>query len=38
MHTGRGPATVEYTSGGWETIFGGVKALLETGEPLAVSM
>jgi uncharacterized protein YndB with AHSA1/START domain len=31
LHTGRGPATVEYTSGGWETILGGLKELLETG-------
>jgi uncharacterized protein YndB with AHSA1/START domain len=30
-HTGRGPATIEYTSGGWETIFAGLKELLETG-------
>jgi len=29
-HTGRGPATLAYTSGGWETIFGGLKELLET--------
>ena len=38
IHTGRGPATMDYTSGGWETILGGMKALLETGEPLVVSM
>ena len=38
VHTGRGPATMEYTSGGWETILGGMKALLETGEALTVSM
>jgi uncharacterized protein YndB with AHSA1/START domain len=33
-HTGRGPATLEYTSGGWETIGAGL-ALLETGEVAA---
>jgi uncharacterized protein YndB with AHSA1/START domain len=31
-HTGRGPATLDYTSGGWETILGGMKELLETGQ------
>ncbi len=36
VHTGRGPATMDYTSGGWETILGGMKALLETGEAVAV--
>lgn len=30
VHTGRGPATMDYTSGGWETILGGLKELLET--------
>lgn len=34
-HTGRGPATRAYTSGGWETILGGMKELLETGEVVA---
>jgi hypothetical protein len=37
-HTGRGPATMEYTSGGWETILGGLKALLETGSVGAAAM
>lgn len=37
-HTGRGPATIEYTSGGWETILGGLKELLETGEVAAAVM
>jgi len=36
-HTGRGQATMDYTSGGWETILGGLKALLETGEAVAPS-
>jgi uncharacterized protein YndB with AHSA1/START domain len=31
-HSGRGPATMAYTSGGWETIFAGLKELLETGQ------
>ena len=38
IHTGRGPATKEYTSGGWETILDGLKALLETGEVVAAGM
>jgi uncharacterized protein YndB with AHSA1/START domain len=38
IHTGRGPATIEYTSGGWETIFGGLKELLETGSVAAAAM
>ena len=38
IHTGRGPATIEYTSGGWETILGGLKELLETGEVAAAAM
>jgi len=38
VHTGRGPASVEYTSGGWETILGGMKEMLETGEAVAVPM
>ncbi len=37
IHTGRGPATIEYTSGGWETILGGLKELLETGEVAAAA-
>ena len=37
-HTGRGPATREYTSGGWETILGGLKELLETGQVGAAAM
>jgi uncharacterized protein YndB with AHSA1/START domain len=37
-HTGRGPATVEYTTGGWETIFAGLKELLETGSVVGASM
>jgi uncharacterized protein YndB with AHSA1/START domain len=37
-HSGRGPATIEYTSGGWETIFAGLKELLETGSVVAVWM
>ena len=38
LHTGRGPATMEYTSGGWETILGGLKELLETGQVAAAAM
>lgn len=38
IHTGRGPATMEYTSGGWETILGGLKELLETGVMGAAAM
>jgi uncharacterized protein YndB with AHSA1/START domain len=38
LHTGRGPATMEYTSGGWETIFAGLKELLETGQVVAAAM
>ncbi len=38
IHTGRGPATIEYTSGGWETILGGLKELLETGQVGAAAM
>lgn len=38
IHTGRGPATREYTSGGWETIFGGLRELLETGEVVSAAM
>ena len=38
IHTGRGPATMEYTSGGWETILGGLKELLETGQVAAAAM
>jgi len=38
IHTGRGPATIEYTSGGWETILGGLKELLETGQVAAAAM
>jgi uncharacterized protein YndB with AHSA1/START domain len=38
IHSGRGPATLEYTSGGWETILGGLKELLETGELAAAAM
>jgi uncharacterized protein YndB with AHSA1/START domain len=30
-HTGRGPATLEYTSGGWETILAGLKEMIEAG-------
>jgi uncharacterized protein YndB with AHSA1/START domain len=37
-HTGRGPATIEYTSGGWETIFAGLKELLETGSVVGAAM
>jgi uncharacterized protein YndB with AHSA1/START domain len=37
-HTGRGPATLAYTSGGWETIFGGLKELLETGQVVGAAM
>jgi uncharacterized protein YndB with AHSA1/START domain len=35
VHTGRGPATMEYTSGGWETILGGLKQLLEAGSTVS---
>jgi uncharacterized protein YndB with AHSA1/START domain len=38
VHTGRGPAAMEYTSGGWETILGGLKELLETGQVVAAAM
>lgn len=38
VHTGRGPATMDYTSGGWETILGGMKELLEAGTAVAASM
>ena len=38
IHTGRGPATMDYTSGGWETILGGLKELLETGQVAAGAM
>ena len=37
-HTGRGPATIEYTSGGWNTILGGLKELLETGQVVGAAM
>src|SRR5207247_9214148 len=37
-HTGRGPATIEYTSGGWETIFGGLKELLESSSVVGAGM
>jgi uncharacterized protein YndB with AHSA1/START domain len=38
IHTGRGPVTMEYTSGGWETILGGLKELLDTGQVVAAAM
>ncbi len=38
VHIGRGPATAAYTSGGWETILGGLKELLETGQAVAAPM
>jgi uncharacterized protein YndB with AHSA1/START domain len=38
IHSGRGPATTAYTSGGWETIFGGLKELLETGQVVGAAM
>ena len=37
-HTGRGPATLDYTSGGWETIGAGLKELLETGQVVGAGM
>jgi len=37
-HTGRGPATKAYTSGGWESIGRGLKELLETGSIAANAM
>ena len=37
-HLGRGPATLDYTSGGWETILGGMKELLEAGNAVGASM
>jgi uncharacterized protein YndB with AHSA1/START domain len=37
-HTGRGPATIDYTTGGWETIFAGLKELLETGSVVGAAM
>jgi uncharacterized protein YndB with AHSA1/START domain len=36
-HTLRGPATMEYTGGGWETILAGLKELLETGQVVAAT-
>jgi uncharacterized protein YndB with AHSA1/START domain len=38
VHTGRGPATMEYTGGGWNTILGGLKELLETGQVVGAAM
>ncbi len=38
VHTGRGPVTKAYTSGGWETILGGLKELLETGHVVGAAM
>jgi len=38
VHLGRGPATLDYTSGGWETILGGMKELLEAGNAVGASM
>jgi uncharacterized protein YndB with AHSA1/START domain len=38
IHSGRGPAAMAYTSGGWETIFGGLKELLETGQVVGAAM
>jgi uncharacterized protein YndB with AHSA1/START domain len=38
VHSGRGPATLDYTSGGWETIFAGLKELLETGDVVGAAM
>ena len=38
IHTGRGPATLEYTGGGWNTILGGLKELLETGSVVGAAM
>ena len=35
-HTGLGPQTLEYVSGGWELILSGLKTLLETGSPLEI--
>ena len=37
-HTGRGPATMEYTAGGWNTILNGLKQLLETGSIVGAAM
>jgi hypothetical protein len=37
-HTGRGPATMEYAAGGWDTILGGLKELLETGSVVGAAM
>jgi uncharacterized protein YndB with AHSA1/START domain len=37
-HTGRGPATLAYTIGGWETIGRGLKELLETGQVVGAGM
>ena len=36
-HTGRGPATIAYTGGGWETILGGLKDLLESNQVVAAT-
>jgi uncharacterized protein YndB with AHSA1/START domain len=38
IHSGRGPATMAYTSGGWETIFGGLKELLESGSVVGAAL
>ena len=38
VHTGRGPATMEYTGSGWNTILAGLKELLETGSVVGAAM
>jgi uncharacterized protein YndB with AHSA1/START domain len=37
-HTGRGPVTMEYTSGGWNSILSGLKELLESGSVVGAAM
>jgi uncharacterized protein YndB with AHSA1/START domain len=38
VHTGRGPATMGYTGGGWNPILDGLKELLETGQEVGAAM
>jgi uncharacterized protein YndB with AHSA1/START domain len=37
-HDRLGPATREYVTGGWEHILGGLKTVLETGQPALATM
>jgi uncharacterized protein YndB with AHSA1/START domain len=38
IHSGRGPVTMAYTSGGWEAIFAGLKELLESDPVVAAAV